>query len=276
MKRSERRALPVRRPDRLWGIGRGGYALLAVAAVLLTVLLTGYDARFALMRLIADTLGGDAVLAFTSQFLSPHSIDFLWLGQDMAFSPPGPRFGLVPMGIVWVVLRLQPRRARLWRYAAVGVLGVAVPILEMSMIVIGRWLGIPMGHVLGGWESDVVASQGVLALVSWVVLVAAFPRPRLWPAIAMAGVFAAGWLFQFDVMQRYRGGRGIDSRITDVIYWGWIPMWIVLLVPWAVIQRRRMVPEGHCPGCGYNLAGLAGTGCPECGGAGGGEAAGGR
>jgi hypothetical protein len=50
----------------------------------------------------------------------------------------------------------------------------------------------------------------------------------------------------------------------------YVPLWMVstlLLIPAVVLWRidRRPRP-GHCPECGYDLAGLATGGvCPECG-----------
>jgi hypothetical protein len=60
--------------------------------------------------------------------------------------------------------------------------------------------------------------------------------------------------------------------------WGWsgvfvaIPLWVVWVaigVPTALLwhrDRRYRFGPGHCPNCGYSLAGLAaGAACPECG-----------
>jgi hypothetical protein len=37
------------------------------------------------------------------------------------------------------------------------------------------------------------------------------------------------------------------------------------LVVWAWRVRRAVPPRGHCVGCGYDLQGLSGGVCPECG-----------
>ena len=38
------------------------------------------------------------------------------------------------------------------------------------------------------------------------------------------------------------------------------------LIAWAIIERRKRLPEVACPSCGYDLAGLSPSAvCPECG-----------
>jgi hypothetical protein len=38
------------------------------------------------------------------------------------------------------------------------------------------------------------------------------------------------------------------------------------LLVWAVLERRKVLPEHMCESCGYDLAGLEDvTACPECG-----------
>jgi hypothetical protein len=69
------------------------------------------------------------------------------------------------------------------------------------------------------------------------------------------------WWFQWDGY-----ATGIE-RLGYVV----IPLWAVLIaigVPTAVLWRRDRLPTGpgHCPKCGYSLAGrAAGAACPECG-----------
>jgi hypothetical protein len=62
----------------------------------------------------------------------------------------------------------------------------------------------------------------------------------------------------------YRGGFGFSpfGSSTKVLR-VWVPLWPVLLLPLALVRRKR---RGACPTCGYNLRGISGSVCPECGG----------
>jgi hypothetical protein len=55
---------------------------------------------------------------------------------------------------------------------------------------------------------------------------------------------------------------GARQRLLRVAIW---PLWLILSIPtarlWYLRLRRK---PGHCR-CGYELAGLAGENCPECG-----------
>jgi predicted amidophosphoribosyltransferase len=53
---------------------------------------------------------------------------------------------------------------------------------------------------------------------------------------------------------------------------GLVVIAVMLLLPFApairravALCRKRKTSPGHCPKCGYDLAGIAGGVCPECG-----------
>ncbi len=77
------------------------------------------------------------------------------------------------------------------------------------------------------------------------------------------------WNGEIVAFRRDRAQRG---TITAVEFMLW-PLPLLLcttggLAVWSGRRARRRALEGHCPTCGYNLAGLnrdAGGVCPECG-----------
>lgn len=81
-----------------------------------------------------------------------------------------------------------------------------------------------------------------LATLSW--------RTLLWCApsglLALSGAFDTNWL-QWATASTWHG-----------IVFG-------LIVLWAVRTRTRRLSGSHCAGCGYDLAGIEGPVCPECG-----------
>jgi hypothetical protein len=106
-----------------------------------------------------------------------------------------------------------------------------------------------------------------------------WPRPALWYTVhgaylgnyAIATEIQGGYLLTppstLDV--RAYGFRAIPTRP----YWPGIigntalfaGAWAVLLLMPGLLRRRLRRRRGRCPACGYDLCGLAGSGCPECG-----------
>jgi hypothetical protein len=43
-----------------------------------------------------------------------------------------------------------------------------------------------------------------------------------------------------------------------------IILWLLILGPF-VLRRHIRRKRGQCPKCGYDLRGIPGSGCPECG-----------
>ncbi len=51
----------------------------------------------------------------------------------------------------------------------------------------------------------------------------------------------------------------VGSSVVFAVSLGWIGEWL------RNRRKRRQLAAGRCPTCGYSLAGLVGTICPECG-----------
>jgi hypothetical protein len=109
-------------------------------------------------------------------------------------------------------------------------------------------------------ETHYMFGHGLLAIHSNTVYTASFQAPS-----SDLNSWALGWatvdnmfpgLWRFD---RYAPGPVMGVKVWLVAVIGTLP-----LVVMAVLHRRY-VPPGHCRKCRYDLRGLSGQKCPECG-----------
>lgn len=108
-----------------------------------------------------------------------------------------------------------------------------------------------------GWDPRDGIGPAVIVEAGGVDLI--FDRLRVPPSAAWRFIYHGsrwGW--------RSRVGAGRQNGV----YWIQVPLWLPLLVvalptAWLWLRDRRR--PGRCRRCGYDLTGLAGGRCPECG-----------
>jgi hypothetical protein len=133
----------------------------------------------------------------------------------------------LPLGVVLAAWALSQARA-LTATRGTRTSGQSI-ILERGVIAYQRWSGPTAAPVRGGWTIRVVPRNDLAT------------SPPMW--------FRWTW----------RGGAGSV----------WVPLWPIALVAAApvvvVLVRARGRAGRPCERCGYDLAGLPGGPCPECG-----------
>gem|GEM_PF-1355434 len=79
------------------------------------------------------------------------------------------------------------------------------------------------------------------------------PEFKYWPNLEV-------WSYRFDPPKLM---RTVDEWTVR------LPHWLTNLIAWSLFfivwRKSRKHPEGHCQGCGYNLANNQSGTCPECG-----------
>jgi hypothetical protein len=237
---SRRGTLPVlstARSKPILGFGPVGAACLPVFVVLIWVLVTGYDLRYQLMRVVCALAGPRAMYWLVGHWIS---MNFLALYA--------PVFGTVGLLYTLPALHLTPRHIRWWSY-------VIVVAWALSNAVV--------------WETLVRSmSAGTLssprALVTSIAVVAAISAGILWSITrswrvglsVVAGTLGAWWVehVQWPIWVVYLSPMIIwHTPVAGALIW------------WGLHQRLTQRPEWACGGCGYDLRGLTQDVCPECG-----------
>jgi hypothetical protein len=152
-----------------------------------------------------------------------------------------------------------------WAAIALGSLWPSAATLGRSGVMLGR------GGVGFAWGSGPMK-------VRW-------PAGSGWP-VWQAGPIAGGVVLPPYAVWRPSAADGVMSLSSVTTIGGalvatppmgssvrlwWLPLWwpgvLGVLVGMLLLHGARAPRPGHCPGCGYELTGLAGVACPECGGA---------
>lgn len=247
------------------GFGAIGWVLAAVALALGVVLVTEYDLRHQLLRLIASVLGTDAMFRFVIS-LHSHAMDFIHI-------PPELRFGLITMCFIMIAMQVHGRRFGWWAWTLVAVAGIATPVLNEGLY---NRMSSFLPPSPGGFDAMHFAKGAFLcavigAITSSAMVGISLRSYRLGLLIAVFGI--AGAHLDLELSRVVFGEPPLLIDVssflgpTGNVRWAWNPLIFVVLLVWAIVARRRWQPAHACAACGYDLRGAAGGVCPECGGA---------
>lgn len=157
---------------------------------------------------------------------------------------------------------MRPRRQR-WVNRSFVVLFVLTIVLGAALALSyarPSWLGVSRlsvgvvgGNIEIGWGSVPIERT-----------------PKMWrlrhPATQGAVIMGApgGWKPLSTKMRLTSNGAVMDLRATWVPVWPWL-LGLAVLTVTAWCFTRRVHGPGKCASCGYDLRGLTGGVCPECG-----------
>ena len=150
-------------------------------------------------------------------------------------------------------------RARRWlRWGAIG--GLAISSLLLALLVAGAVK--PHSRASGRW--GYMLEHGRLGIVRASKPIAAtYPTWQFGGARIMLGR-------QSDVWPTTTSAAITIGTATTTLKALWLPLAVPLIVVGAAavglaVLARRVRVVGACGACGYDLAGLRGVPCPECG-----------
>ena len=247
----------------LLGFGPAGWALLAVAVVLVVALITGYDLRHQIFRAIAYLFGPDVLKPLIYYVLYPH-----WLNIVAVNRPPEMFFGLGGMCAVLIGFQIHPRRSPAWVGLAVVALALSLPILHPLA---GLWISgrgfYPVGVILPGAHypgelAVFIAAHATVVGVLWTVT-----RSRH-IAIGVGAVFLLAIVAEWGPLNPLLNARNEALLwVSQSTAWAWNPLLLLVMLSWAIPARfaARRASEALCPTCSYDLRGITVEVCPECG-----------
>lgn len=239
--------------DPLIGFGWAGYVGAGVLVVLVSLVVAGVEVRYALMKLILGTLGVDAMILFASRLAF---FGFAIFGLAMSV--------VTGVGILaaFCVAPFRVRPVVQWVVFILCTAWFLVPMLGM-----GVWYQAGLG---GSFR--IHQSIGVLGVVLVGAVLLFVTRSKL------VGLMWLGAVLLVAVNAVCYQITGDELPGTVVLFFPFDFFWFTSyslifqlltvgsVVYWAVAERRRVVPEGGCRACGYDLVGLgADAVCPECG-----------
>lgn len=234
---------------RLWGWSWRGWVALLVLVAMLAAMARGVDLRFQLQRLMMP-LGWGAQSWFAGEFLA-----------SLRFGAESLAAGPITLCWMLIALHVSPIRRRGATYGAMTVLCASLPWCWWKSTAAMMAAKFTFGGLLptAPWVNGVFAMNGVLSYVAVLgVLWAAAGSWRL--ALAMMGAAVVLIMPSGHIMfTRLTSGQmlvyvvGVNAVLCSMLMW------------WGVRARRRAWPAHVCRGCGYDLRGIPGDVCPECG-----------
>jgi hypothetical protein len=234
------------------GFGPIGYALLAVALALLWILVSGYDLRYQIMRLINDSLGWNYMYQYVMWYLLANYYCLL-----------SPRFGVLSLVYVLIALHLHPKRVAWWWYV----------FLAFGAQVTAGWYWWSSGIFRGSTPFPIQFGSTYIQQITAELLIGMVTSVVLW---RISRSWFVAWASALIVLWSI-GWKAIDWLFpsTMSIEWSNAYPWIgacvyhglmaYILLQWSIRARFRSRRDDVCQSCGYDLAGLPGNTCPECG-----------
>jgi len=159
---------------------------------------------------------------------------------------------VIYFAVFWSATLKSKRRFAI-AHAVVGLWCCAVWPLSCGVGLVVAPLASPTDY---GWPFNV----GIVAITAILSGVAC----RSW--IPVGGIVAAS-VVAFTPSAILGGTTPIPTWTFTLLLLSWHLISGIGLFVWAVQERRKPRITGACPQCGYDLRGLGGRPCPECGGA---------
>ncbi len=220
-------------PTQLWGFGPAGWVCLVFLLGASVYFVSGGKPVVEVQQVLMDLVGLEKM---------QHATIY---GMMAGFTWKGPSFSLVTLGVILIALAVQPRRIGWYWYVGLALWAFARPTLVMA-----SWRGELLPPRFGmPLESELYAVTvvGLLLLTrSWVVGVVAM-------VLAFGAMAALTLEENLPIWGYYLGGVVFNGGLLAVLLW------------WAIGERRRWRPIGHCFACGYDVQSVGKGACPECG-----------
>ncbi|MCC6970797.1 MAG: hypothetical protein IT434_11330 [Phycisphaerales bacterium] len=226
---------------RLWGFGWRGVVGLCVLVPLVWALISGVDLRYELQVFVFVRFGW--IYGFCVKVL---------LAYRMAFD-----LGVVtPVTACWllVVWHLAPIRNRGLTCVCAVLLSWLVPLAWWNLTYALPWSLTPSFRPFPpGAGKYVVVAIGLDVLMA---ALAGYAVRSKRVAITLGSVWLVGVFGQMLI----RDEDWVSNYAVAIQVVGFGAM-----LRWALRERWRVRHSHHCRACGYDLVGLAGEVCPECG-----------
>ena len=242
----------------LLGFGPAGYVLAAIFLALLIPSLAGVDMQYETQKLITVLFGADAMMRATAygQIFYLQQFD---MGINLITACAGlVAFKIAPSRIkrrnqlAWFCLSALWIAPTLILYnAIVQVYGHSTIHSGLKSIYLTMSLG-TLGVTVAGLFAGYITRSKIVS-IGWAI--------ALVLNLLQIGQLYTGFYTWFDWPLISLGSFWIS---TSFIFFYLCSSGSLLL--WAILERRKPIPESLCHNCDYDLAGLAPSApCPECG-----------